>query len=69
MKVNVQAKVVYDYQTEIPDDDGDIEIWADTLDPVYSRIVEAMRDNGLNYEGSIVSIVDDNTDEVHYVGD
>ncbi len=69
MKVSVCAKVVYQYQIEIPDGEDDIEIWADTLDPVYSRIVEAMRDHGLNYEGSIVSVVDEETDEVYYVGD
>ncbi len=69
MKVNVRAKVLYDYQVEIPDDGDDIEIWADTLDPVYSRIVEAMRDNGLNYEGSIVSIVDEETDKVYYINE
>ena len=69
MKVNVRAKVLYDYQVEIPDDGDDLEIWADTLDPVYSRIVTAMVNTGLNYEGSIVSIVDADTDEVYYVGD
>lgn len=68
MKVNVCAKVVYQYEVEIPDE-GDIEIWADTLDPVYSRIVPAMVNTGLNYEGSIVSIIDAETDEVYYVGD
>ena len=34
MKVNVRAKVLYNYQVEIPDDSDDIEVWADTLDPV-----------------------------------
>jgi hypothetical protein len=68
MKVSVCAKVVYQYQIEIPDE-GDIEIWADTLDPVYPRIVTAMIDSGLDYEGSIVSIVDNDTDEVYYLGD
>lgn len=69
MKVSVCAKVIYQYEVEIPDGEDDLEIWADTLDPVYSRIVEAMRDNGLNYEGSIMSIVDAETADVYYVGD
>ena len=68
MKVSVCAKVVYQYEVEIPEN-RDIEIWADTLDPVYSRIVTAMVNTGLNYEGSIVSVVDEETDEVYYVGD
>jgi len=69
MKVNVCAKVVYQYEAEIPDGEDDIEIWADTLDPVYSSILKPLVNAGLNYEGSIVSIVDAETDEVYYVGD
>ena len=68
MKVNVCAKVVYQYEVEIPDE-GDIEIWADTLDPVYSRISKILADAGLAYDGSFVSIVDNDTDEVYYLGD
>ena len=68
MKVKVCAKVVYQYEIEIPDE-RDIEIWADTLDPVYSRIVTAMVNTGLDYEGFIESIVDADTDEVYYLGD
>lgn len=30
MKVSVRAKVLYDYQVEIPDDSNDIEVWVDT---------------------------------------
>lgn len=69
MKINVRAKVLYDYQVEIPDDSDDIEVWADTLDPVYSRISKILADAGLAYDGSFVSIVDANTDEVYYLGD
>ena len=68
MKVNVCARVLYQYQVEIPDEEY-IEIWADTLDPVYSRISKILADAGLVYDGSFVSIVDNDTDEVYYLGD
>ena len=66
MKVNVCAKVLYQYQVEIPDGEDDIEIWADTLDPVYSRISKILADAGLEYDGSFVNIVDADTNEVYY---
>ena len=69
MKINVRAKVLYDYQVEIPDNSDDIEVWADTLDPVYSHISKILADAGLAYDGSFVSIVDNDTDEVYYLGD
>ena len=69
MKVSVCAKVIYQYEVEIPDNSDDIEVWADTLDPVYSRISKILADAGLVYDGSFVSIVDANTDEVYYLGD
>lgn len=69
MKINVRAKVLYDYQVEIPDDSDDIEVWADTLDPVYSRISKILADAGLAFDGSFVSIVDDDTNEIYYVNE
>ena len=65
MKVSVCARVTYRYEAEIPDG-MDIESTADSADPVYSRFVKALVDEGLNYEGEIVSIVDAETDEVYY---
>lgn len=44
----------------------DIESTADSADPVYPRFVKALVNEGLNYEGEIVSIVDAETDEVYY---
>ena len=65
MKVSVCARVTYRYEAEIPDG-MDIESTADSADPVYSRFVKALVDEGLNYEGEIISIVDAETDEVYY---
>ena len=65
MKVSVCARVVYHYEAEIPDG-FDIESAADSADPVYPRFVKALVNEGLNYEGEIVSIVDSETEEVYY---
>ena len=65
MKVSVCAQVTYRYEVEIPDG-VDIESFADSADPVYPRFVKALVNEGLNYEGEIVSIVDAETDEVYY---
>ena len=65
MRVSVCARVTYRYEAEIPDD-MDIESTADSADPVYPRFVKALTNEGLNYEGEIVSIVDAETDEVYY---
>lgn len=66
MKVSVCAQVTYSYEVEIPDG-VDLECYADSADPVYPRFVKALVNEGLNYEAKIVSIVDENTEEVLYV--
>lgn len=65
MKVSVCARVTYNYEVEIPDG-VDIASFADSADPVYPRFVKALVNEGLNYEGEIISIVDSETDEVYY---
>jgi hypothetical protein len=65
MKVSVCARVTYNYEVEIPDG-VDIECFADSADPVYPRFVKALVNEGLNYDGEIVSIVDAESDEVYY---
>jgi len=65
MKVSVCARVTYNYEVEIPDGIN-LESFADSADPVYPRFVNALIDEELNYEGEIVSIVDEDTEEVLY---
>lgn len=68
MKVSVCARVTYNYEVEIPDG-VDLECYADSADPVYPRFVKALVNEGLNYEGEIISIVNEDTEEVLYVGE
>lgn len=68
MKVSVCARVTYSYEAEIPDG-VDIESAADSADPVYPRFVTALMNEGLKYDGEIVSIIDEDTEEVLYVAD
>ena len=65
MKVSVCACVTYHYEVEVPDD-VDIESAADSGDPVYNRICKVMANEHLNFEGEIISIVDNDSDEVYY---
>lgn len=65
MRVSVCARVVYQYEIEIPDG-VDLESFADSADPVYPRFVKALVNEGLNYQAEIVSIVDAETDEEYY---
>lgn len=65
MKVSVCARVTYHYEAEIPDG-ADIECTADSADPVYPRFVKALVNEGLDYEGEIVSIRDADNGEKYY---
>lgn len=68
--VNVRAKVIYDYRVEIPDDTPiDLESYCDSSDPVYFAMCKLMEARGIEWEGSLVSIVDEDTDEVLWDGE
>ena len=73
--VNVKAKVTYDYQVEISDDEEgrhamvDIASYCDSADPVYFAMCKLMTTKGIQWEGELLSIVDDDTDEVLWGGE
>ena len=72
--VNVRARITYDYQVEIPDDkEGcamtDIPSYCDGCDPVYFAMCKLMETKGIQWEGEILSIVDENADEVLWDGE
>lgn len=72
--VNVKAKITYDYQVEIPDDEEgcaktDISSYCDSADPVYFAMCKLMTNSGLQWEGELLSIVDEDTDEVLWDGE
>lgn len=72
--VNVRARVTYDYQVEIPDDEKecamtDIACYCDGSDPVYSDMCKLMANTGIQWEGEILSIVDENTGELLWDGE
>lgn len=72
--VNVRARVTYDFQVEIPDDEvecamGDIACYCDGSDPVYSAMCKLMETKGIEWEGEILSICDDNTGELLWDGE
>jgi len=65
MKVSVCARVTYHYEAEIPDG-VDVVSAADSADPVYPRFVKALVNEGLNYEGELISVINDETEEAYY---
>ena len=72
--VNVRARVTYDYQVEIPDDeDGcasiDLQSYCDSSDPVYFAMCKLMETRGIQWEGELISIVDEDTDKVLWCGE
>jgi len=68
--VNVKARVIYDYQVEIPDDTHvDLESYCDISDPIYFAMCKLMASKGIQWEGQLVSIVDKDTDEVLWDGE
>lgn len=68
--VNVRAKVTYDYQVEIPDDTHvDLESYCDISDPVYFAICKIMASKSVQWEGELVSIVDEDSDKVLWCGE
>lgn len=70
MKVTVCAQVNYLYEVDIHGDfvDSDV-IFCDSADPVYSDICKLMNKEHLNFEGRIISIINDETDEELYSGE
>lgn len=68
MKISVCARVTYNYEVEVPDE-VDVESAADSADPVFPYFVMLLMNKGLKYDGEIVSIVDEDTEEVLYVAD
>lgn len=70
MKVCVCAQITYLYDVELdaPFDDSDI-ITIDSADPVYGNICKLMDKECLAFEGRLVSVVDDETDEILYEGE
>ena len=72
--VNVRARITYDYQVEIPDDEEgcapiDLESYCDSSDPVYFGMCKLMETKGIEWEGELLSICDDNTGELLWDGE
>lgn len=66
--VIVSAKVEYSYHVEVPDDVFDFITYCDSADPVYERMTKALEYEGLDYEGTIVDIYDQDKEQIIYEG-
>jgi len=69
MKVSVCARITYYYTAEIPDDTTDYVTAADSEDPVYLDLCRTLHEKlGSDYEGEIVSVMDEEGDKYLYEG-
>lgn len=66
MKVSVNCSLTYSYEIDIPEGVSDLPCYVDSCDPVYSDLCKVLTKEGLNFDGVINSIVDDETEEVLY---
>ena len=66
MKVIVNAKVEYTYEVDVPPIATDFVSYCDTADPVYFNISKELSKSGLDFEGTIINIIDKDTYEVLY---
>lgn len=69
MKVSVCATITYQYEVEIPEDLNEesretIAAYCDDKDPVFSDLCKVLSKNHLNFDGEIISVVDEDSDEV-----
>ena len=65
-KVSVGCQVFYTFDIEIPENEDDIIGYVDVNDPVYQEMTKVLSKKHLNFEGEIISIIDENTGEVLY---
>jgi len=66
MKVSVNCFVTYSFEVDVPEMVTDLPCYVDSCDPVYSSICKVLTEKGLNFEGAISSIVDEDTEKVLY---
>lgn len=65
MKVSVCANVTYWFETELPDDVAayDVVEAADEKDPVYHDLCRVLNGNVSSFEGNILSVINDETND------
>lgn len=67
MKVSVNCSVTYSFEVDIPAEGvSDLPCYVDSCDPVYAGICKMLTEKGLNFDGEINSIVDEDTEKVLY---
>ena len=69
MKVSVCATITYQYEVEVPEELKDesgmpITAYCDDKDPVFFDLCKILSKNHLNFDGEIISVVDENSDDI-----
>lgn len=72
MKVSVCAKIVYEYEVDVPDEitsNDEIITYCDNDDPVLNKIGTILYNNNIYPDCALVSVIREDTDEILYEGD
>lgn len=69
MRVSVNCSVTYSFEVDVPEMVTDLPCYVDSCDPVYVGICKVLTEKGLNFDGVINSIIDNETEEVLYEGE
>ena len=72
MKVSVCAKIVYEYEVDVPDkitSNDEIITYCDNDDPVLNKIGTILYNNNIYPDCALVSVIREDTDEIIYEGD
>lgn len=72
MKVSVCAKIVYEYEVDVPDEitaTDEIVTYCDNDDPVLNKVDLIFYNNSIYPECTLVSVIREDTDEIIYEGD
>ena len=72
MKVSIRAKIVYEYEVDVPDEitsNDEIITYCDNDDPVLNKIGTILYNNNIYPDCALVSVIREDTDEILYEGD
>lgn len=66
MRVSVNCSVTYSFEVDVSKNVADLPCYIASCDPVYFDICKLVAEKCLNYDATINSIVNDETDEFLY---
>ena len=67
-KVSVTCQIDYIFEVDVPEEELDDVIgYVDCEDPVYQKITRIFGEHNIDFNGKIISIMDNETEKFYYV--